>query len=206
MTNSRSFKGYSIVACGTLRRELTHLHETGDLDADRILYTTPGLHEHLPDLERQLIKQIETAKKYSDKIIVVYGSKCYLDPMNPKDIDSIIQNMGGEIKRIDATTCIDMLADEQERKRVEGDKKVYWLPLGWVEYQNIVFKDWDAGMANETFPKHDKAVMLDALGAFEEYALNSPEKVLEFSDWMGIDLEPYSISLDRLKKLLLNAL
>ena len=29
------------------------------------------------------------------------------------------------------------------------------------------------------------------------------DEILEFSDWMGIPLEPYKISLDRLKGLLL---
>jgi len=197
-----SFKGYSIVSCGTLRPELNHLRDIGFLDADKVLYTTPGLHEHLGELERQLRKQLETASKYSKKTIVIYGSKCYLDPENPKDIDQIIQSIGGDIRRVKATTCIDMLADAEERERVESGNKVYWLPLGWVEYQKIVFKDWDAGMANETFPKHDKAIMLDALGAFEDYSLNSPEKILEFSDWMKIELEPYKVSLDRFKTLL----
>ena len=203
MPNEVSFKGFTIVACGTLRRELYFLRDSGFLDADKILFTTPGLHEHLDELERQLKKQLETAKKYSKKIIVVYGSKCYLDPMNPLDIDTIIEDIGGDIRRVNATTCIDMLADEKERDKVADGKKIYWLPLGWVEYQKIVFKDWDAGLANETFPKHDKALILDALEAFEEYSINSPEKILEFSDWMGIDLEPYKITLDRFKDLLL---
>ncbi len=202
MQNKVSFKGWTIVSCGTLRRELNQLRENGFLDADKILYTTPGLHEHLDELERQLKKQLETAHKYSEKIIVVYGSKCYLDPTNPKDIDQIIQSVGGNIQRINATTCIDMLADTDDRDRITGEKKICWLPLGWVEYQKIVFKDWDTGMANETFPKHDKALMLDAIDAFEEYSINSPEKILEFSDWMGIELEPHKITLDRFKKLL----
>ena len=203
MTNNRSFNGYTIVACGTLRRELNQLRDTGFLDADKILYTTPGLHEHLDELERQLRKQIKTAKKYSNKIIVVYGSKCYLDPTNPKDINQIIQSVAGDIRSVNATTCIDMLADSDERARAAGKQNICWLPLGWVEYQKIVFKDWDAGLANETFPKHDKALMLDASGAFEEYSVNSPEKILEFSDWMGIPLEPYVITLNRFKNLLL---
>lgn len=202
MTDDISFKGITIVACGTLRRELDHLVDTGFLDADKVLYTTPGLHEHLNDLKRQLEKQIGTAKKYSSKIIVVYGSKCYLDPIDPLDIDKMIEEMGGDIRRINATTCIDMLADADERTRAAGDNKIYWLPQGWVEYRKIVFKDWDAGMANETFPKHDKALMLDALGTFVEYSMNSPETILEFSDWMGIALEPYEITLDRFKDLL----
>ena len=103
MTNNRSFNGYTIVACGTLRRELNQLRDTGFLDADKILYTTPGLHEHLDELERQLRKQIKTAKKYSNKIIVVYGSKCYLDPTNPKDINQIIQSVAGDIRSVNAT-------------------------------------------------------------------------------------------------------
>ena len=204
MSADVSFKGYTVVSCGTLRRELNQLHDTGFLDADRILYTTPGLHEHLDELERQLRKQIQTAKKYSKKIILVYGSKCYLDPVNPLDIDTIIEDIGGNIRRINATTCIDMLADADERARAAGEKKIFWLPLGWVEYQKIVFKDWDSGLANETFPKNDKALMLDAVDAFEKYSINSPEKILEFSDWMGIALEPYKISLDRFKNLFID--
>jgi hypothetical protein len=57
-------------------------------------------------------------------------------------------------------------------------------------------------MANETFPQHEKAIMLDPLGVFDEYSMNSPEKILDFSDWMGIPIEPYKISLERLENLL----
>jgi hypothetical protein len=45
--------------------------------------------------------------------------------------------------------------------------------------------------------------MLDAVGYYDEVMENNPEKILEFSDWMGISIEPYRISLDRLKSLLL---
>ena len=45
--------------------------------------------------------------------------------------------------------------------------------------------------------------MLDTIGYYDEVMENDPEKILEFSDWMGIPLEPYKISLDRLKGLLL---
>ena len=73
-----------------------------------------------------------------------------------------------------------------------------------MEYWKIIFKDWDIGKANETFPRHDKAVLVDALGIFEKYSEDSPEKILEFADWMRLTIEPYKISLDRLKELLLN--
>lgn len=197
-----SFKGYSIVACGTMQKELNYLKDTGFLDADKILYTTPGLHENLIELEKQLKKQIKNAKKYSKKILVVYGYTCYL----PKEINDLIKEEGGEIYRIKAQHCVDMLADIDERKKISNGKKAYFLPVGWFLYRKVVFKNWDKGMANETFPKNDKAVMLDAFGIYEEYLQKSPEDILEFSDWMGIPFEPYTISLDRFKNLLIDAL
>jgi hypothetical protein len=198
MRNRLSFKGYSVVSCGTLRRELNHLYNNGFLDADKLLYTPPGLHENLNELKKQLIGRIKTAWSFSEKVIVVYGDTCYL----PKEIDELLQDEEGEITRIEADHCIDMLIDSEERDKIARGKKVYWLPSGWFEYRKIVFINWDVGMANETFPQHEKAIMLDPLGVFDEYSLNYPEKILDFSDWMGIPIEPYKISLDRFEYLL----
>ena len=69
-------------------------------------------------------------------------------------------------------------------------------------YWKHIFKEWDVGLANETFPKNDKALVLDALGVFEEYAQDDPERLLEFSDWMRIPIEAHEISLERLRNLL----
>ena len=57
-------------------------------------------------------------------------------------------------------------------------------------------------MANETFPAHDKAVILDAVGYFDEMLETTPEKILRICDWMKLEIEPYPVSLERLKKLL----
>jgi len=206
MANHISFKGYAIVSCGTLRRELNYLRDTGFLDADKILYTAPGLHEKQTELEEQLVRQLINAKKYSKKIIVVYGERCYLDPDNPfRDVDQIIREHGAGISRIQARSCIDMLASAEERKRISGGKKIYWLTAGWLEHWKQIFKEWDAAKANETFPYHDKAILLDAVDIFDEYSQSSPEEILEFSDWMKLEIEPYKISLDRLKNLLLDS-
>ena len=66
-----SFTDISIVSCGTLTQELTHLKRTGFLDAVSMFFTTPGLHENPKELERQLIQQIAKAKERTHKIIVV---------------------------------------------------------------------------------------------------------------------------------------
>ena len=46
--------------------------------------------------------------------------------------------------------------------------------------------------------------MLDATGFYDEVMENKPEEILEFSDWMGIPIEPYRITLNRFRNLLLD--
>ena len=208
MENRVSFRDYAIVACGTLNMELNHLKDKGPLDARKILYTKPGRHEAPLELERQLVKQIGTAKTFAANIIVVYGGKfCYINADDPlRKIDTIIQEQlepGVSISRIKATHCMDMLASEEERKQISQGRDVYWLTPGWMKYRHHVFQGWDKGLANENFPKHTGgAIMLDAIGFFDEVMQNNPEEILEFSDWMGIPMEPYPVTLDRFLGLL----
>ena len=204
MHNHLSFKGCSIVSCGTLRRELNYLKEFRFLDADKILFTAPGLHEKQMELEKQLIRQLNNAKKYSQKVIVVYGERCYLDPTNPyRNIDRLIQETGLGISRVRARSCVDMLAAEEERESIRGKRKIYWLTPGWVRYWKTIFNTWDIGQANETFPAYDAGIVLDAFGDYNELCEKMPEVVLEFSDWMKLQIEPHEVTPDRLKNLLL---
>ena len=80
--------------------------------------------------------------------------------------------------------------------------KTYWLTSGWLDHWDYIFKDWDAAKANETFPAHDKAVVLDAVDHFDKLSGTDPEKVLRICDWMKLEIEPYTASLERLKQLL----
>ena len=203
MSNHTLFKGYAIVSCGTLRPELNYLKDSGFLNADKIFYTTPGLHENIHELKKQLIKQLNHANQYSQKIIVVYGSRCYIDSVDPlRTIDKIIQEQGVDVLRIKAKNCIDMLADIEQRKNISRGEKIYWLSPGWLKFWKQIFKNWDIGLANETFPQNDKAIILDSLDIFNEYFEQHPEELLEISDWMKIPIESYKISLERLKDLL----
>ena len=209
MEERLSFRDYSIVACGTLNLELNYLKDVGFLDARKILYTKPGRHEVPHELESQLIRQIGNAKKYAPKIIVVYGGKfCYVNADNPyQKIDTIIQEQeeeGIKISRIKASHCVDMLASAEEREKISQGEDIYWLTPGWMKYHHYVYQGWDKGLANENFPKHTGgAIMLDAIGFYDRVMGSDPEKILEFSDWMGIPIEPYRVSLKRLKSLLL---
>jgi hypothetical protein len=202
-----SFKDYVIISCGTLAPELNYLKKQGFLDAKKIIYTAPGRHEVLKELESQLIQKINIAKQHSKRIIITYGGKfCYVNIDNPyRTIDTTIkeQETGISISRINASHCIDMLAGESQRKEISGGQKVWWLTPGWVMYRNYVFQDWDKGKANENFPQHTGgAILLDGISFWERYSQEHPEKILEFSDWMGIEIRPHRIELDRFKNLL----
>ncbi len=207
MASRMSFNDYTVVSCGTLAPELNYLRKEGFLDAGKIVYTTPGRHEVLKELESQLIQKITTAKQHCQKIIVVYGGKfCYVNLDDPyRTIDTIIaeQAVGISISRINATHCMDMLASESQREEISGGQKIWWFTPGWILYRNHVSQDCDKGKANENLPQHTGgAILLDGIGFWDKYCQEHSEQILELSDWMGIEVRPYKITLDRLKNLL----
>jgi hypothetical protein len=61
-----SFSDIAIVSCGTLSLELNYLKKEGFIDSADLRFTTPGLHEDIRALERQLTQQINKAKETVD--------------------------------------------------------------------------------------------------------------------------------------------
>ncbi len=204
-----SFSDIALVSCGTMSLELDHLKNEGFLDTQHIFYTAPGLHQDIPELEHQLVKQITKAKEAAKKVLVIYGGKfCYVNVDNPTRLmQTLVAEQGDRVARIDATHCMDMLASEEEREeialKIAGGEPVWWMTPGWVKYRRQVFKRWDQGLANENFPKHSGgAIVLDSVGYLDQYMGEKPEEFLEYCDWMGIPMQSYPITLDRFKSLL----
>ena len=193
----------SVVACGTLRGEIRRLGETGFLDPDKLLFTAPGLHEWPAKLASQLTRQMEKALGTTEYVIVVYGESCYYNFETSTDTDGLLAKFAPRVARVRAKTCVDMLADREERENIAGQDKVYWFTPGWIEHWDFIFKEWDIGKANETFPVNDKGIVLDALGYFDELSLANPEKILEICDWMKMPLEGHNTSLRRMEDLLM---
>jgi hypothetical protein len=209
--NSISFADIAIVSCGTLSMELNHLRDEGFLDTQHMYLTTPGLHEDIRELERQLIARIQKAKEKVEKVLVVYGGKfCYVNADEPtRTMRTIIAEQGPGVTRIEATHCMDMIASQADRDRiaqeVAGGEKVWWMTPGWVKFRHQVFKGWDKGLANENFPRHTGgAIVLDGIGYLDRYMNEQPEEFLEYCDWMGIPMQAYPLTLDRFKTLLLD--
>lgn len=212
MENNVSFKDYAIVACGTMMPEVDYLQAEGFLDAAKILYTTPGLHQDIVEMENQLIKQINTAKKYAKKIIIIYGGTyCYINTKDPlRTIDTVIDELkedGYFINRIQNEKCIDMVTTAEEREQIAGGRNVYWMTPGWLKYRDLVYKGWDKATANTFFPAYeDGGIILDAMGFFDKYMEEKPEDVLDFSDWTQIPIEGNNVNMDRFKKILIDAM
>lgn len=209
----QSFKDTAIVSCGTMSPEINHLAEEGFLDTQHIFYTTPGLHQDIPELEKQLIKFIEKAKAVTKGVIVVYGGKyCYVNPDNPTRLmQTIIKEQGLNVARVEATHCMGMLASDEEMENIKnelaGGEPVWFMTPGWVKYRKQVFKGWDKGIANENFPRHTGgAIILDGIGYLDKYMEDKPEEFLDYCDWMGIIMQAYPISLNRFKGLLIDQL
>ena len=61
-----------------------------------MFFATPGLHEDIHELERQLVERINKARELTNKIIVVYGGKfCYVNAEEPlRKIQTIIEEQG----------------------------------------------------------------------------------------------------------------
>jgi hypothetical protein len=204
-----SFADIAIVSCGTLSLELNHLKKEGFLDSQHLYFTTPGLHEDIRDLERQLVDRIGQARQKTGRVLVVYGGKfCYVNPDEPtRTMQAIVEEQGPGVTRIQATHCMDMIASQEEREKIAqeiaGGENVWWMTPGWIQFRHKVFKGWDRALANENFPRHTGgAVVLDGIGYLNAYMAQKPEEFLEYSDWMGIPIQPYTVTLERFKSLL----
>lgn len=204
-----SFTDIAIVACGTLSLELNYLKQDGFLDSEHFYFTTPGLHQDVHELEKQLVERIRQARQKTTKVLVVYGGKfCYVNPDAPtRTMQKIIAEQGLGVGRIQATHCMDMIASQEQRveiaREMAGGENVWWMTPGWIQFRHRVFKGWDKALANENFPRHTGgAIVLDAIGYLDTYMAEKPEEFLEYSDWMGIPIQPCPVSLERFKSLL----
>lgn len=212
MSKIVSFQDYIIVACGVMAPELNNLKDEGFLNAKKIIYTTPGLHQEPMELEKQLLNKLKVAKEHGKKIIIVYGGVyCYVNMRDPeRTIDKVIDEMREEgyyISRTMVQNCIDMVASTKEREYIAGGEPVWFGTPGWLKFRDLVFKGWDKAHANENFPQYTGgALLLDTVDFFPKYMETNPEDILDFSDWSSLPLDAKDVQMDRLKQVLIDAM
>jgi hypothetical protein len=206
---------YALISCGMLHPEVNHLQATGFLNPSMIYFTPPGLHalpERLEEHLRQRIDQVREAAP-DQSIIIMYGKKCFVSTDEPlKRVDTILQDCGSNITRVQGEYGYDMLAGVDERQRIsEGrEDKTLWFTPGWLRSWKAVYQryfGWDRADANANFPGfYDRIIVLDGLDMGDAYMAENAEAILEIFDWTGLMVEFYPITLDRFKGLLQAAL
>ncbi len=203
-----------LVSCAMLQPEINYLVENGFLENKKIFFTPAGLHALPERLEEHLLERLSQAEKFclDREIIVIYGKKCFVSTEEPlKRIDSILADYDEGIVRVQGEYGYDMLAGLEERQEISGGRqdKILWFTPGWLRNWKTVFQNyfgWDHADANANFPGfYDKIIVLDALGAEEDYMTNRAEEILELFDWTGLIVEFHPISLERFKGLLTEA-
>jgi Protein of unknown function (DUF1638) len=197
----------AIVSCGSFKEDLETLGAESLLDGIDIYYTEPCLKERPRKLEDLLKTRIEEAKANADRILVIYGDGCFIDTSDfSRGIDSLVADTDCEHERIRQHSCIEMMLSEEDKEGLSEGMKIYWMMPAWVEHKDEVFEEWDLGKRNQTFPQNDMAIVVDSRGFYDKLMEEDPEKILDFSDWMGIPLDARAITLDRFKALLLASL
>lgn len=206
-----NFEDHCLVSCGMLHQEITHLVKSGILNLKQVFFTPPGLHALPERLEDTLLKRLSRARKIcpDDKIIVIYGKKCYVNPDQPsRRVDSILQEVSDDIVRVQGEYGYDMLAGLEDRQRISQGRqdKILWFTPGWLRSWRAIYQnyfEWDRADANANFPGYyDKIVVLDGLDLAEEYMTLHAEQILELFDWTGLEVEFQPITLDRFRGLL----
>jgi hypothetical protein len=210
MTNP-IFEDRCIISCGMLQPEMTHLLDSGFLHPRHLFFTPPGLHALPEKLEQHLLRKVTKARQWcaDEEIIVVYGKKCHVSMEEPlKRVDSILEEAGQGIVRVQGEYGYDMLAGFEERQDISQGRqdKVLWFTPGWLRNWKVVYQryfGWDKADANANFPGfYYKIIVLDSLGIAEEYMTLHADEILELFDWSGLEVDFCPITLDRFKGLL----
>ncbi|HKI50348.1 MAG TPA: DUF1638 domain-containing protein [Desulfobacteria bacterium] len=187
-----------IISCGILRKEIEHLLEKGDMDAE-VHFLSEKLHADYNLLERGLNGALKKHQKQSPQgVIVVYGDVCL--------------GFNGEMKalmdqydvvKVDAVNCIDcILGGKGKLLEMDPDHKYLFLNPAFIRFTEKI-RGETKEITREMFSMLDGIVLLDAMGDLDAYQ----SKIDEIADYTGLPiLERKDMGLEGLKSILLEAL
>lgn len=187
-----------MISCGILRKEIEHLLENGEIDAD-VHFLSERLHMDYKLLDRGLTGALKKHLKQGAKgVIVVYGDVCL--------------GFNGEMKalvdrndaiKVDALNCIDcLLGGKGKLLEVDPDHKYLFLNPAFIQFTEKI-RGETKQRTREMYSMLDGIVLLDAMGDLDDYR---PE-IDEMADQTGLPiLDRKDIGLDGLKNILLEAL
>ena len=187
-----------MISCGILKKEIEHLLETGDIDAE-IHFLSERLHMDYNLLDRALNKSL---KKYSEQnrknVIVVYGDVC----LGFKDEMKTLMQKYNAVK-VDGLNCIDcLLGGKGKLLEIDPEHKYLFLNPAFINFP-IKVKGETREQTYEMYSMLDGIILLDEMGDLDNYQSGIDEIV----SYTGLPiLDRKEIGLDGLKNVLLEAL
>jgi hypothetical protein len=187
-----------VISCGILRKEIEHLLEKGDIDAE-VHFLSEKLHTDYTLLDRGLNGAIKKHQKQSPRgVIVVYGDVCL--------------GFNGEMKalmdqydvvKVDALNCIDcILGGKGKLLEMDPEHKYLFLNPAFIRFTEKI-RGETKEITREMYNMLDGIVLLDAMGDLDAYQ----SKIDEIADYTGLPiLERKDMGLEGLKSILLEAL
>lgn len=187
-----------IVSCGILKKEIEHLLEKGDIDAE-VHFLSEKLHMDYNRLDRGLNAALKKYQKQSPQgVIVVYGDVCL--GFNGEMKRLIDQH---DVVKVDALNCIDcLLGGKGKLLEMDPDHKYLFLNPAFIQFTEKIRGETKA-MTREMFSMLDGIILLDAMGDLDEYR----SKIDEIAAYTGLPiLKRKNIGLMNLKNVLIEAL
>ena len=187
-----------VISCGVLKRELTKLVETSEIDVD-LHFLEAGLHYDYKLMERAIRGSAENnLKKHPEGAILIYGDVClgFADEMK-----ALLEEYKGLIK-VDALNCIDCLLGGKGRLlETDPDHKALFLTPGWIQF----WKRFE-GSKDDLRGRYrmlDGIILLDSLGNLNEYE----KEIEEISSRTGLPIsQRKEVGLKGFKQVILGAL
>jgi hypothetical protein len=147
-----------ILSCSVLKRELLKLKEEGKLDAD-LVFVSKNFHVDYTLLETNLRKVLEhTKKRFSGKIVLVYGDLC-LGP------DGEMKKLASEygVVKVDALNCVDcQLGGKGQVNTADPEHNLMFMGPGMIEF----FEDMKPRMVAEGMTEDAFAGMFSGIKGF----------------------------------------
>lgn len=187
-----------MISCGILKREIEHLLETGDIDAD-VHFLSERLHMDYNFLDRALNKAL---KKYSklcpQGVIVVYGDVC----LGFNDEMKTLMDKYDAVK-VDGLNCIDcLLGGKGKLLEIDPEHKYLFLNPAFINFP-IKVRGKTREQTYEMYSMLDGIILLDEMGDLDDYQ-SGIDEIVDYTCLPILDRK--EIGLDGLKNVLLDAL
>lgn len=189
----------SILSCGVFEPELNKI--LCDIDKERLLkedvnisikYLPFGLHTNLNKLKDVIINNLDNLK--SDKIILLYGSKChYLFHEFLKDYNNII--------KFSDSNCVELILGNEIKDN--NDKNLY-ITTGWVlkfDELNKFINAVDVYDIRQQYGQYDNVIIGDT-GICEF----SDDMIFNLFEKIQVPIEIQKVEINNFKNKILNAI